>query len=525
MAALELVASDLISRSERSAIGERVFDPSGDIEEQKDDDGGLIASIWKGLGRLTGFIIKVAKAILSGIAFSFQAIWGVCVQSALNLYFFDWNQTDEELDQVVRANYNALGGALGGAAGTSVGYLLCGALPAVSIFAFNEGLGAYLLKEVGAAYLDEISGQLSAVVASTWRALSTHFMIWSFKNVRKWLKKDDNFFAQVIFGERYADIKKSWGEQNTPSWSFAIGVENWIESIKNPFFRAFAEEFVEEGIEACIEAGYVITGGIDQYIIGQKLAQQSVLGKERAVEVIPNRDIPEERIILAGPEEVVKSAITNALAMHTIYQNRDVGQIVGVPLESYQRATANVRSLTISWYEKPKPPWGQAARYGRRASYSIPDISLASLDWEKIKLAAGGKNGFIWGPFRATAKLSNGRQMACYGGSPDEAEELLRALASLSTADILTLNISQEKNVGRRAQYPELRKARTRLYPAYASLIIRRPARSSDEGRRDLDDGVKRVREQARIELWPESKPADFEEIIQSAISGIERDP
>lgn len=524
MAALELVASDLISRAERSAIGDRVLDPSGDIEEQKDDEGNLITSIWRGLGRLTGFLINAAKAIWSGIAFSIQAVWGACVQAGLSLYFFDWNQTDEELNQIVRANYNALGGALGGAVGTNVGFLLCGALPAATIFMFNEAMGAYLLKEVGAEYLDEISGQLSAVVASAWRAISTQFMMWSYKNVRKWLKKDDNIFAQALFGERYADIKKNWGEQNSPSWSFAIGVERAIERIPSAFWRAFAEEFVEESIEACIEAGYVVAGGIDQYIVGQKLAQQAVLGKERAVEVIPNREIPEERIILAGPEEVVKPAIANALAMHTIYQNRDVGQIVGQPFESYKRATTNVRSLTITWYEKAAPPWGQVARFGKRATYSIPDISLAALDWEKIKLAAGGKNGFIWGPFRATAKLSNGRQMACYGGSADEAEDMLRSLAALSTAEILTLNVSQEKNVGRRAQYPELRKTRTRLYPAYASLIVRRAARGSDEGRRDIDDGIQRVREQARIELWPSEKPDNFEQIIQIALTGVERE-
>lgn len=66
------------------------------------------------------------------------------------------------------------------------------------------------------------------------------------------------------------------------------------------------------------------------------------------------------------------------------------------------------------------------------------------------------------------ANLKNGRQMAVYGASPSEAESTLRKLLTLSTTEILTLSITEEKD-----RNIKLKKDTIRVFPAYATLLTR----------------------------------------------------
>lgn len=134
------------------------------------------------------------------------------------------------------------------------------------------------------------------------------------------------------------------------------------------------------------------------------------------------------------------------------------------------------------------------------ATYTIPDPKT-NLSWQRIKRAAKAYN---WGRFRCTANLDNGRQMAVYGASPVEAEEKLRELLDLSTAEIVTLSVTEEKD-----RNPKLKKDMTRLYPATGTMLVRRPSLDT-VGRTDLD-GNTWDEEHIRFDLWMDEEPEEFQ--------------
>jgi hypothetical protein len=108
---------------------------------------------------------------------------------------------------------------------------------------------------------------------------------------------------------------KAWGEKDSKPWSFALATEEFVEKIPNTFIRNFVEEFLEESWEGCVEAGYVVANSIDSYLAAEKFKQSTmpILGDTKILEITPNRAFPEDKIILAGPKETLKSTLVQTL--------------------------------------------------------------------------------------------------------------------------------------------------------------------------------------------------------------------
>jgi hypothetical protein len=163
------------------------------------------------------------------------------------------------------------------------------------------------------------------------------------------------------------------------------------------------------------------------------------------------------------------------------------------------------RQVIIEFRSKDRPPWRHLnGDRPRTATYTIPDMKV-SVDWQKIKKAA---KYYIWGKFRATANLDNGRQMAVYGSTPQIAEDKLKDLMSLSTAKIVTLSITEEKD-----RNAALKKSPTVMYPAHITVTIRRP--TTDPNRRPDIEGNKWNEERKRFEIWQDTEPDDFDEFLR----------
>lgn len=224
------------------------------------------------------------------------------------------------------------------------------------------------------------------------------------------------------------------------------------------------------------------------------------------------------RIILKGRTQLLKSQIPLLMGINQLIEDRDIGQFLGYPIEDFVRMKRRTPlSLDVVFYSVPRPPWRAKKASDRfvRASYSIPDINRAALDWAKIKTACGGSNGYMWGRFRATANLSNGGQMQVHGGSDQEAEERLKTLQSLSATEIITLSVTEEKNVGKRAKDKKLYKETTRVYPAYFSVtntekVVTESNLATLEGEYYSTQG--------RINLWTEQPPPNMSEIFTEVL-------
>jgi hypothetical protein len=240
--------------------------------------------------------------------------------------------SDTAIDKQIEGLWNSFGGILGGAAGRTIGWISCGLVPAASIFTFNQSLGAHLLLEVGEQAIDEMLDAASEVINAGFRMGAQATFLWLYKDVRRALKDPNNTFGQglrVVLGSKTID---NWGTGE--SWTIAKAVEKRVEAIPNVFWRNFTEELLEEGSEACIEAGYAIAGGIDAWLAQQAMQNVSVLGSDRTVEITPDRSAPDERIILSGPEAVLRPTIVNVLATHQMLGNRDVGVLInGTPVD------------------------------------------------------------------------------------------------------------------------------------------------------------------------------------------------
>jgi hypothetical protein len=234
-----------------------------------------------------------------------------------------------------------------------------------------------------------------------------------------------------------------------------------------------------------------------------------------------------EEIILSGSEETLKPIIALLIGIHQLIENRDIGDIVGMPLEDFVRAAPHTTKLTIFWHPKKEPPFNGARDEKLVRSYcNIPDVDKKKLDWTMIKEAAGGTNGYMWGRFRCTANLDNGRQMQVYGDTEKEAEDRLKALAKLSTAKILTVSVAEEKKIGRREQFQTLYKESTRVYPRYFCVVnSEKILVESDRQRQKKIPGLKSTIQEdfkrertVKIPLWVDKEPEMCKAIIKEAL-------
>ena len=487
-------------------------------------------------GRLTSFFGNLFNATLnfggwiiqqlvSTISFSFTGAWGLFNQVVANIYNFNWQTTDEQLDQQLESMRNALIGQYGGALGNAVGWLACGVAPAAGIFAFNELLGAYLLKEVGEEALDEISGNIVALLRSSFRLFAQEKVINTFKNTRKTIKKWNEGLSKnswerkaldYFFAGRSDDLIRTWGDKDRKPWSFRIWVEQRIESIQSEPIRNFVEEFYDELIDSCVEAGYVIAGGLDTWVLQQQMTADAVHGQQRLVTIQPDRESENETITLAGNEQTVRAQLPQVLAQHQMIENRDIGQWVGETIRDSTRANPSELTVRLLLYSEKKPPYSRAKQ---RTTITLHDFNSGDLNWRKIKNAIGGATGYTYGRFRGTAKLSNGRQLVCYCSTDREAEDLLKELEKLIDPDIQAISITEERRTGARANGKPLQKQPIKIYPAY--LYIESKQRILNQGTDDQGfqtlDGTYNTR-RFRVPLFTDEKPTNFDEIVRDAL-------
>lgn len=510
MGLADIVESALESRQVRSVIGNRVFKNSFE-DRQEDSEGGFLGWLWNTGSRLVGFLIAQAGNFIS---FTLTGLWSLFTSTLQFIWNFDWNMSDQSIDQQITQAWDAIGGLLGGTAGNLIGYLGCGVLPGATIMSFNEPMGAYVLNNVVEELAEEFLANLSNLVRYTFISGVQSMLLWSFKNIRKFIKSNP-FLVQWIFGENTNKVLDGWGAQNSKPWSFAIAVDEAVESIPNSFLRNFVEEFLEEAWDGCVEAGYVVANSVESYLAAEKLKQQQMppMGKEKYVEIKPDRSIDSQRIVLAGPQEVLKPVIVQTLTNYQLMEQRDIGTFVGAPIDDYLRGKPRSLSLQVQFFSVQTPPWSKRLGEDRlvSASYSIPDIDPAKLDWEQIKLACGGINGYLYGRFRATGILDNGRQMAVYAATGDEAEDRLRALLTLSKAELVKKpSITEDRTEDVTGSYL---KQPVRVYPAYFTLFnqYRVPGAL---GSGIPINGKRYIRKDERIDLWVDVKPFNFDEII-----------
>lgn len=229
------------------------------------------------------------------------------------------------------------------------------------------------------------------------------------------------------------------------------------------------------------------------------------------------------KIILQGREELLKPVITMLMAFQEMLEDKDVGEIVAQDLPTAARGKRLPKIiLACHWRTNSRPPFNKKVN-GKiiRPYCNVPFVKRTALEHEKILAAMGGANGYTWGHWRAIAQLSEGNgQMHVHSSTKSGARDRIEAMASLSNADIVGLNITEEIPAGARTKDSHLWKDDTRVFPAYCSIINQGLITFGDKkkGIQTLDGDFSRK----KSKLWLYFKPTDWDKTITELLKKSE---
>ena len=471
-------------------------------------------------GGILGSISGDLQNLLSNI--SVTGVYSLFLAGALALYSFNWNTTDDEFEQAIKARELAWYGALGEFAGHSVGWFLCGVVPGLVIGTFNEAMMLRVLADVGEEMYDELTDDLGALLKMGATHQAQNFASRIFMGLRALVKRAANekntdgplgAALRMLFKRfpKLAEAVKKWGEKGQKAWSFNSAINDWVESFPDGNLKEFLEEFLEALGEACMEAGYVVAGGADAWIAQNKVQQLQIQGQQRVVDVLLNRADPESRIIVAGSEQQIIQTLISEKNNYQRMKRKDLGLLVG------GEPIAN----TIT---QPGLPYARLifssskAKKTQQTYIEIHNIDRTKWDnWEKIKLACGGENGYWWGPYLVEVALTDNNIIRCFSRSEDEGIDFLEGLIQFSKAeqdeDKLLWQSRHEIKKGTRKKYNDTYKTPRQQFP-WEFVIVNQMAVLNEGNGKSTHSGIYTTK-QAVIPLWTEKKPDDFAERIQ----------
>lgn len=509
---LKITKASLASRAIRKKIGNNGIRKIPTAHPLAPKDGGnIFIKLWNAATGLLGTLFKAVGAI-GNIAVTAFTWLRNGYEALVN---FDWNASDSTIKKGIAGRYTALSSIWGGFAGKALGLVVTiGIGYGLGIVCPVIG-GGILARAIAGNLIQEKTPELLAsfqnALKFTAQTVAVDLGLRAYMGVRDLIKRAPLGVLQAFFGKNAAFIKNQWGNEGGATYTLRKWGEDRVESVSNANLRAFFSAAADEFEDELWENGYIIANSLDEAIQNHRNAIKKEKGKRRIVRIVPDKrtikkkgktvEANPEAIVLVGSEEELKHQLPLALTQARIVQNKDVGQIVGQPIDDYlQSAKPRLRSLHLVFKSKEKPPWvvkDPSKTPLKVVELTVPDPKKG-LDWAKIKLAA---KKYTWGKFRATAHLDNGRQMVVYGSSAKEAETQLKLLLTLSTAQIVSLNITEE----REKKNVELNKKPTLVYPAYATLTTR-VATSDPKANKNLLTG-KYNEDRVRIDLWTDTEP------------------
>jgi hypothetical protein len=476
---LNIARSALKSRQVRTLIGERTYDAAAALTQPEGSQTGILQKIFNIGAKFVGFLVS---GVFYAIAWSFSTLWEILVEAYFEIKYFDWNQTDKELQSQIDSNNQRIANAFGQLVGGGVVWLTGIAVSSALTVKFPVLAGriALELAEEGGG---EIKGLLGNLIVSTRQAVVSSLILGGLLSLRK----------LRLFG--LAPVN-----QERAPWIISEKIDEKVESITDNVLRSFVQGFLDQIEESIIEMGYVVAFTLDDFYASQKAAQSEE--PTRTIIITPNKDAEDEQLSLTGSQSAIEQSLQTTLATHTLVYNRDVGQIVGSHYDDWYRAKPFRRCLKLVFHDKQEPPYVVNGKASMTAELTVPD-PLPGLSWEKIKRAC---EPFTWGPIMLTQKLDNGRKFQVNVTTVSEGKQLINRLLNLTTAKPEGIPFKTEPDQDNLA--PELKIKPNLVYPAYGTLIVREPTYDG------TSITYKKNKESAtRFELWTTQQPENFKNL------------
>lgn len=490
---------------------------------------------------LVSNLLNLKRSALATQGESFTGIWGLfkklkkrltlgksfrlVKQSFDYLWRFNWNISDEEIDEQLGGDLLSLSSILGGAVGATVGWTVCGAAGSAILLKIDPAMAVAVGKELGEEAKDEIVQAWTQVAYNIWEVISQNAFKQVFKFARRLIKSRK--WGTRIFGERYAEILESWGKPGGEVISLSKWKNDRIEEIPNEYLKNFAEEFFEEFGDSCNEAIMVIAGGIDSYQALQSTTiQDQVLGADQIVKIVPNKEEQQE-FVFYGKENLVRQEATSFLAHYQMMYGKDIGQYVGEPAPQYQMKKVHTVSAVIRWQSKVTPPYREKGEKFKAATLTIPDLKTSGITWRGLQKAAGGVRGFMSGPSKYWCKLSCGAQTMLWADNEELAEEIVQGLMEFSASEITAHSNGTQKKTKRQNNVNRNFKERIMIYPF--SVTFFRTGTDKRGRVRLYDEREEPVnRRSLQLPLWQQLENPQYDETIkeflQKAFADIPRE-
>lgn len=233
--------------------------------------GGLvIIGIFSAIAWVAGSVFGatlLATGVIAALPLVIKLI-GVAAPAILN---FDWNISDEQIDEQLNQAIQAFYSQVGEAAGVSVGWLVCGILPGAATFAINPSAAAMITASLTEEAGEEIWASINNCKQASTMAAANALIKQGYKNARRWVKKPGSPMHDFLVKQVGQERLDKWGEKDGKSWSIAKEIEERIEQVEDPWAKQATEEFVENFFESCGEAWRSMESAMRQHLTANAL--------------------------------------------------------------------------------------------------------------------------------------------------------------------------------------------------------------------------------------------------------------
>ena len=478
---LALLENTLNSRIIREIRGERGFNVSealgsGVSGSITGTGSGFWSSLVKGTGKVFGFLLKGAGAILN---WAWNWLKNNAIQLLTEIYYFDWNTSDKQIADEIEQNNLQIVRGLGNLLGSGSVYLVSIGIAygLKAYFPVVAGRVALALAEEGG---QDLKGRLNGLIDTA----------------------GENFIRNIGLGS-YAWLRRQIKGEATPDnnkpWILTDKIDEKINKVQNKWFRNFLQGYKDGFEDAIFDVGYIISWTLDDHYEAIRQAQQENIEPIRTIEVFPDRE-GEESITITDTQGNIEENLQNYLSTHQLVENRDLGVIVGQPYQDWYGLKPQARKLIIEFRDKEKPPFKDIKKGQTfRVQISIPDAKRG-LDWNDLKTKI---LKYTWGNSWAKVIFDNRRFMTVWGATEKEAEQQAKLLSQLSTLTIIQISTGTVVT-----QDPRKKKKPTLVYPCFAQLLVRETV--VDPNNSVTIDGKNRNMAKERYPIWKEEKPSNF---------------
>lgn len=506
--------TNLVSRAVRRAIaggdGIRILDFSNNATTTGEEQGLLEKlkdwivgnTIGRFVGWISGKVLSFGRSLIEG---AIQWTWGLAsdlfIQGLEALWEFDWNQSDAELAEKIsgaKVRMASIWGAWIARGIVKIGTIIISSkvflpVPVIAKPALSAYIRSNSLPEAISETALDFRQAVTATIASMVEIGYVKIFGWARLGIKAygdWLQKA----GRLLPGGN--QILKEWGDEDGPELSLSQAVEDKVEKIKIPWVKAFVESALEGAWEGFTDGLTMVADDIDNFLQEQNEENQ-VLGEARALEVLPDRNNPNERLLFYGYQNTVIGDVMSTLNTYQMIQNRDIGYMQ----EEYQQEMLKnkqliKRLLCLQWRTRKSPPWTTKIPNTppfARAEITIPHVR-ANVSWDSIKSAMGGSDGISIGSWRATGVTDKGERPYIFGSSQRDAIENLERAMALSELKLLSISTSLLVKTKKTRRNP------IRFYPAFCHVYQAIPA-SGLKGK-EFADGSRATIERKRLEMW-----------------------